>query len=733
MSPFSSAEPGRLEVAVLTEGLPPVQFLVAHNDDWRFFKGTAAPQADWQTVEDAALGEAWATGPGGFGYGDSGIQGEATNLPDMRNGYTTFFIRQEFEVVDSPDPTSVLDLLIDYDDGFVAYLDGVEVHRENAPGVVGESVPYDETASGLHEASCCNAPTHAPRTFDLGPVGDRLAPGPHVLAIQGLNESPGSSDFHLSADLAVSVQPDVAAGRYLVISRLPDVTLTGTISDTAIETLSVNGEVAAFHAETGSWSNVVSLAEGMNRVVVEGRDGSGLLAANARLDVVRTDRVVEVGGPLSGEVTWSPADGTIVVVEDVQLLANARLTIWPGTVVMFAADAGIVADDAALRVEGTAEAPVYLLPADGSTPWGHLEATGGDGTLTVRHAEMVAGSLEVLAGATAQVEDSVLRDLSLSTPIIHSNRAGSVEVRRCHLTRYYETLFQYTPTRVEDCVFEELPSANSDGIDFDGAPAGSTIRRCTLRHGRETNSDAIDIGSGSIGVLIEGCRMYGFSDKGVSIGEESHGITVADCLIHDTGIGVEVKDGCTSVVSQSTIADCAVGFKLRIKTGSEGGHLTDSFNNILWGNTETLVLLDDSTIVARHSLLEGLPVAGQGNLEDDPRFLNSAEKDYRLPSGSPLRSAGSDGGPMGALLPVGAIGAPTQSRVEASALESGGFALRFAADPERRYLLQVAANVTGDWLTEAVFLPFVGDREVVAELPFGPGPRFFRVFSELRQ
>ncbi|MCB1129096.1 MAG: right-handed parallel beta-helix repeat-containing protein, partial [Verrucomicrobiae bacterium] len=296
-----------------------------------------------------------------------------------------------------------------------------------------------------------------------------------------------------------------------------------------------------------------------------------------------------------------------------------------------------------------------------------------------------------------------------------------------------ETLFQYTPTLLEDCVFEDLPDASGDGIDFDGAPVGSTIRRCTLRHGGQTNTDAIDIGSGSNGVLIEGCWLYDFSDKGVSIGEESHGITVRDCLIHDTGIGVEVKDGCTSEVAQTTITDCDQGFRLRIKTGTEGGHLTDSFNNILWGNKETLVLLDDSTIVAHHSLLQGGPVAGDGNLDEDPRFVNPNGMDYRLPPNSPLRTAGVDGGCLGAPLPVGAAGALTQVALEVLANAPGEVAVGFAADPERRYVLESSASVGGDWQPAEVFLPFGGEGPVDARAPLESAPVFFRLQSDLRK
>lgn len=65
--------------------------LVQAEDVWQYRKGTSAPEAGWQTVADAALGEGWESGAGAFGYADDPAEtaGCATLLPDMRNGYPT--------------------------------------------------------------------------------------------------------------------------------------------------------------------------------------------------------------------------------------------------------------------------------------------------------------------------------------------------------------------------------------------------------------------------------------------------------------------------------------------------------------------------------------------------------------------------------------------------------------------------------------------------------------------
>ena len=188
------------------------QPLVNHGDTWRYKKGTSAAQADWKTAADANLDGTWLSGPGGFGYGDPGIAGEATTLSDMQRvtggqaGYLTIFTRRSFNVASAVDTNLHLQLTIDWDDGYVVYLDGSELNRAY---VTVASPIYTTPATNTHEASCCDSPNPA-RVIDLGAVGDRLAVGTHIFAIHGLNQSSNSSDFHLIADLALFV-PDLSA------------------------------------------------------------------------------------------------------------------------------------------------------------------------------------------------------------------------------------------------------------------------------------------------------------------------------------------------------------------------------------------------------------------------------------------------------------------------------------------------------------------------------------------
>ena len=181
--------------------------LVNHGDSWRYRKGSTAPQANWKTVPDSGLNGTWLSGNGGFGYADNTNETALcqTVLTDMHNAYNTVAMRRSFQVTSNLDSNFHLVLTMDWDDGFIAWLDGNFRASFNSPGAPAEPA-FDAEATDLHESSRGSSPEPA-MNFDLGPVGSRLSIGTHVLAIVGLNEQPGSSDFIQIADLALVPPP----------------------------------------------------------------------------------------------------------------------------------------------------------------------------------------------------------------------------------------------------------------------------------------------------------------------------------------------------------------------------------------------------------------------------------------------------------------------------------------------------------------------------------------------
>ncbi len=165
--------------------------LVRRGDPWRYTiasrsLGAGAYRRDWHSVDFDDSG--FAVGPSGFGYGDGD---DATVVPQDT---TAVFIRTAFSIED-PGAVAQLVLRIDYDDGFVAYLNGVRVASVNSP--VDHPDP-STIAVTKREAGTAEL-------FDLTPHLASLRRGTNVLAIAGINDRP-SSDMSLVPEL-FTVQP----------------------------------------------------------------------------------------------------------------------------------------------------------------------------------------------------------------------------------------------------------------------------------------------------------------------------------------------------------------------------------------------------------------------------------------------------------------------------------------------------------------------------------------------
>ncbi len=160
--------------------ITPLLDLIEVRDNWRYFKGTTAPAATWAEVGfDAAT---WLNGSSGFGYDQADDYTPATLLNDMAGNYVSLFARKVF-ILSEPLATPTLLLQIDYDDGFIAYLNGTPVLTQGL-----SNAAFDTVASSLHEAETSSV-------YDLSTFSHLLRLGPNVLAVQGHNQSPPVPTF----------------------------------------------------------------------------------------------------------------------------------------------------------------------------------------------------------------------------------------------------------------------------------------------------------------------------------------------------------------------------------------------------------------------------------------------------------------------------------------------------------------------------------------------------------
>ncbi len=152
--------------------------VVLPGDQWDYLVPSSQPSSSWNQL--GYNSSSWSTGNSGFGYGDGD---DATIVSNT----ISIYIRKTFSITNLSDIEAII-LDLDYDDGFVAYLNGQEVARNLISG----SIPnFNQTSDGYHEALLPQG--YAPERFGIDV--NLLNPGTNVLAVQVHNQSFDSSDL----------------------------------------------------------------------------------------------------------------------------------------------------------------------------------------------------------------------------------------------------------------------------------------------------------------------------------------------------------------------------------------------------------------------------------------------------------------------------------------------------------------------------------------------------------
>lgn len=176
------------------------EILIEIGEEWKYLEGYAPPPKNWNQLsfDDSD----WSRGESGFGYGD---EDDATFLPEMQGGFITLYLRKKF-VVSDLSTVKNLSLNVNYDDGFVAYLNGTEVVRVG----LDESVDHDSLAENheavhdgkldmTHPQNYNPLPTMEP--FNLNQFIGLLKKGTNLLAIEVHNATLDSSDLTMIPQL----------------------------------------------------------------------------------------------------------------------------------------------------------------------------------------------------------------------------------------------------------------------------------------------------------------------------------------------------------------------------------------------------------------------------------------------------------------------------------------------------------------------------------------------------
>lgn len=164
-------------------------------------------------LDPVGFGGAWGDG-GDRSFVTATIRGRPTLTPyiasslesAMKGQNASAYLRFPFNVT-NPASIDFLTLRLQYDDGFLAYLNGQLIASANSP-----ATPQWNSAATVSrsDGDVMNADI-----FNLTEFRDLLQPGPNVLAVHGLNSSANDGDFLIRPELTAStVSLNLDAPRY---------------------------------------------------------------------------------------------------------------------------------------------------------------------------------------------------------------------------------------------------------------------------------------------------------------------------------------------------------------------------------------------------------------------------------------------------------------------------------------------------------------------------------------
>ncbi len=609
------------------------------SSSWYFFRGKSEPSngnLQWTMTDYDDSG--WESGRTGIGYGDGD---DTTLLTDMKWNYLSIYLRKGFYVTD-PSRVKQLFLRIDYDDGFIAYLNGSEIARRQM-GETGTFVAYNSPSTGEYEAG-------TPETIDVSSFLSLLQTGNNVLAIQVHNMSLTDTDVSMMPELTSS-----ATGiptRYKFAFPTSAAHLCGHANAAHTVAVLVNGVTAEWEPQYAVWGGDVILEPGMNEVHLETIDENGETGETLTLPVYHYTVTTPVNTILPGANRWSADQSPYFVPDNLTVPSDSQLIIDPGTVVFF--NEGVILDVSGdITASGSQTAPIHFLPWRYS-PWDRIEVNSATGDARFEHCvfqDSLAGGVGNTAfiaaltvhGSHVDVDHCVFRDVAKGFQIDTGGDFTITNSLFINTTEAFHSDVCYGI--IDSCTFINT-IGYADSIDFDGAISPPPqIINCRFQNG---DDDCID--TDHTNMLIEGNVISGYDGddgKGISLEGESTP-TLRNNVIYGCDVGVSIKHHCSPILDHDTIVDNRIGIHSYEKYGGWGHGYGTMTSSIVWGN-DTDVLLDiDSSLNSSFSNFSQ-EMYGEGNISSDPLFVDPVNRNYNLLTGSPSLGTGEYGTDMGAL------------------------------------------------------------------------------------
>lgn len=565
--------------------------LIEHGGDMVYIANADSDpgvDAEWFTrdFDDSA----WTIGTYGIGYGAGDLN--SVELPD---GTLSVYTRATFTITD-PAAVENVYLGVDYDDAYVAWINGTEVQRD---GILDDSPVWNSDTDGQHESSNDAPPDYSPLLNITDMAKPLLVAGENILAIGAWNEREASSDLALCPRLSINRQ--ASTGHELCGDITADTTLTRADSPYILTCDLTVPEGVTLTIEAG--------------VQIMGRSDAGLVVHGA----------LRALGTAAEHVVFTHEDtghwgGIEIDLENSETAADSTLTfveIWyPGT---------------ALHITDTAGASILVEDCSFDF-WSSVAVDWDDAPgLVVRRCDIGVNTPESEADQES----------------VHGYRGGAL-VEYCTFGRRSANNdcvdlgdCDWADGKVPVIRYNTFLGGADDAIDFDGAD-GWIIGNLIMNFYQPPDSTGRANGGGITGsdantVVMNNIVYNCYHGIGYKDGVEAYCInnTILDCHVGFT----LYKESCSQDNSKAHIYNTIIW-------GSDPGEDGEPMNIILNGRWWPLYCQTDEVcgdISVSNCIVGGGWPDGTNILDTAPLLQNPADAGFAPLSGSPVIDAGYGG------------------------------------------------------------------------------------------
>ncbi|MEM7233740.1 MAG: hypothetical protein AAF517_16310, partial [Planctomycetota bacterium] len=479
-----------------------------------------------------------------------------------------------------------LHISLDYDDGYVAWINGLEVARSNVEG----DPDWDTLASDSHESSNDDDPDFDTIDLITADWSSVLRSGTNVLAVAVYNDDPESSDLALAARLSKN-RPLPIEGTDLCGEYEGEVALTLSESPYTVS------------------CDVEFLPESTLRI----EPGVQILGADDVEIVVKGQIVAEgtADDPIVFEGNVAIWKGLEIDLEDTE---ETRPSVFRNVTFIEGEDL--------LTVKETGEAEI-LLEDCAFDSWDHLavEWDAAD-RLVLRRCDF---GLETPAGE---------RDHET----IHGEAGGAL-IEYCTFGRRegYNDVIDLGDTYWGEAVpivrYNRFLGGEDDAIDFDdcdGFVIGNLITDHYPLEGGSSRANGGGLtGQDSAVVAIGNVVVNCF--HGVGYKNEAESLLIGN-LVYNCHVGYSFyQDECDEPPAQAILINNISWNNRRSDTGENSAIVP---HGAWWDSYCQTTEPPQSTIEVTHSIIEG-GWPGAGNIDADPQFVDPEQMDFSLRIGSP--------------------------------------------------------------------------------------------------